>query len=678
MRTFHLSWLFAALSAAVQAENTQENSEPWGLQETVIVTANRSAEPWLNSAATVDALRVEQQLPGFRFDSAELLAGLPGVQADSRSNFAQDTRISLRGFGARSAFGVRGINMRVDDIPLTMPDGQSQTSSIALDTFDRVEVMRGPLATLYGNAAGGTILFHTSAPETSSVALLGAAGDARQRRYRLRGEWAGERASARVQVSQFSTDGFREHSSAERNQFTGQWFYRSQSGIEVVARVDISQDPDTEDPQGLTYEQWQEDPTQVHPVALIFDPRKTIQHRQASLSLKQRAEWGSWQWAGWAGEREIKQFLSFPGDGENDNGAVIDLMRDFAGSNLRFARQFGSLEWSLGAEFGQMRDRRKGFVNDRGEQGELKRSELGEVQNRDFYTGLTWTPNEHWRIQAGARYNHIDFKVSDYYVQGSNPDDSGALDYQEPSYGAGLSYGEGDWRLFASAGEGFETPTLTEMAYRNEGTGLNLDLRSARNRQVELGWRYSEATLEASLVGFAMRSRDELVVDSSEGGRTTYRNGADTERLGLEAQGQWALSEKLSGRLGATWLDAQYTAGPDDGNNLPGVAEQNLYAQLDWRVIPQWLTLSATARYRSKVATGDDNTEWAPDSLVWDIAAQSEKQFTQIKASAWVKVDNLLDEEYVGAVIVNQSRGRTLEPAPPRQLNIGMELTRTW
>ncbi|WP_020210527.1 TonB-dependent receptor family protein [Gilvimarinus chinensis] len=647
------------------------------LEETIIVTASRMPETWLSSTATVDTVKMSEQLPGFRFDSAELLAGLPGLQADSRSNFAQDTRISLRGFGARSAFGVRGINLRVDDIPLTMPDGQSQTSSIALDTIDRVEVMRGPLATLYGNAAGGTILFHTEVPEQNSVDLLGAFGDARQRRYRLRSEWAGEQAALRVQASQFTTDGFREHSSAERNQFTAQWFYRSASGVHAVARIDISRDPHTEDPQGLTYDQWQEDPTQVHPVALIFDPRKSIDHQQASVSLKQNTDWGRWQWAGWAGQREIQQFLSFPGDGENDNGAVIDLARDFAGSNLTLARQFGALEWSLGAEFGQMRDRRKGYVNNRGEQGELKRSELGEVRNTDLYTALTWTPDEHWRLQFGARQNDIDFKVSDYYVQGTNPDDSGRMGYREPSYGLGVSYGERNWRLFGSVGEGFETPTLTEMAYQNQGTGLNLDLQSARNRQGEVGWRLTDGVCEASAVVFAMQSRDELVVDVSEGGRTTYRNGADTQRSGLELQGVWRLSDVLSWRLGATWLNAEYSAGPFQGNRLPGVARENLYSQLDWqgRV---WLRLSAAAQYRGEVATGDNNEEWAPDSLVLDFSAQTEHRFGEISLSSWLKLENALDEKYVGAVIVNQSRGRTLEPAPPRQINVGVEISRSW
>ncbi|BFM20315.1 TonB-dependent receptor family protein [Gilvimarinus japonicus] len=647
-------------------------------QEIVVVTSNREPSRWYNAAAAVDVVAARDQLPGFRFDSAELLAGLPGVQADSRANFAQDTRITLRGFGARSAFGVRGINMRIDGVPLTMPDGQSQTSSIALDGIDRVEVLRGPMASLYGNAAGGTIAFFSARPEADQLSATIAAGDARQRRYQVRGEWAGEQAAARVQASQFSTDGFREHSSAERNQLAGQWYYRTQSDIELLVRVDMSRDPDTQDPQGLTYEQWLEDDAQVHPVARLFKPRKSINHKQASLSARQPTSWGSWQTAAWLGTRDIEQFLSFPGDDENSSGAVIDLHRDFSGANIRLARQLGTLEWSAGVELAQMRDRRKGFVNEQGVAGELKRDELGQVQNRDLYSALVWQPSDRWMLQLGGRYNTISFDVADDFIQGSNPNDSGSLQFSEPSVAFGGSYGQGAWRVFASVGEGFETPTLTEMAYRNNGTGLNTDLQPSQNRQAEFGWRLERSVINASLTAFIVRSRDELVVDQSSGGRTTYRNGADTEREGIEGQLQWQLSRHWDWRLGGTLLSAEYSAGPYAGLRLPGVATENVYSQVDWRPLAAPLELSLATRYRGDVASSDSNSEIVPGAVTWDLSMRSERRWGVWDVVFWAKARNLTDKKYVGSVIVNQSRGRTIEPAPGRQLDVGVNLSHSW
>lgn len=672
-----LAWL-AGFSGIAYANEPPEADRADKQQEVIVITANRDPEPWHSTPAAADVVTAQEQLPGFRFDSAELLAGLPGVQADSRANFAQDTRITLRGFGARSSFGVRGINLRVDGIPLTMPDGQSQTSSISLDTVARAEALRGPMASLYGNAAGGTIAFYSERPEASSLSATLAAGDARQRRYQVRGEWAGERAAGRLQVSQFSTDGFRDHSMAERNQVSGQWYYQSANNIEWLARLDMSRDPETQDPQGLTYEQWQEDDTQVHPVARLFQPRKSIDHKQVSLSARQPLAWGNWQAAAWVGEREIEQFLSFPGDGENASGAVIDLQRDFGGANLRVARQWGALEWSAGVELAQMRDRRKGFVNDMGVAGALKRDELGEVLSRDAYTGVLWEPSAAWTLQAGARYNTVRFAVSDDFIQGTNPDDSGELAFSEPSFALGGSYGVGPWRLFASVGEGFETPTLTEMAYRNQGTGLNTNLEPSSNRQAEFGWRLSQEVLEASVVAFAVRSRNELVVDQSSGGRTTYRNGAKTERLGVEGQWRWQLAEHWRWRLGGTLLDAEYTAGPFAGSRLPGVARENLYSQLNWQPPTLDVQISLATRYRGEVATTDDNTEMAPAAVTWDLSADKRYTVGDVSVSLWAKLENLTDKKYVGSVIVNQSRGRTIEPAPGRQFDVGVRIAHSW
>lgn len=659
-------------------------------REIVVITANREPEPWYRSPAAVDVVASERQLPGLRFDSAELLAGLPGVQADSRANFAQDTRITLRGFGARSAFGVRGINLRIDGVPLTMPDGQSQTSSIALDSIDRVEVLRGPMASLYGNAAGGTIAFYSARPEHSELKATLATGDAKQRRYQVRGQWVGDQAATRLQVSQFSTDGFREHSSAERNQLSGQWFYQAHNNVELLARVDISRDPETEDPQGLTYQQWLDDDTQVHPVARLFKPRKSISHQQASLTAKQQTDWGSWQAAGWLGKRDIEQFLSFAGDDENSSGAVIDLSRDFSGVNVRLARQLGTLEWSAGVELAQMQDHRKGFVNEQGTAGELKRDEVGRVQNRDVYSALLWQPTNHWTLQAGGRYNTVKFDVADDFVHGTNPDDSGSLQFSKPSLALGASYGrrygassgsgreQGAWRLFASVGEGFETPTLTEMAYRNNGTGLNDRLQPSTNRQAEFGWRIESATHNASLTGFVVHSRNELVVDQSSGGRTTYRNGAETEREGVEGQLQWQWVSNWRWRLGATVLNAEYSAGPYAGLRLPGVARQNIYSQLDWQPFAAPLELTLAASYRGDVASSDANDEIVPSALTWDLSASSEHRWGRYFVSFWAKARNLADKKYVGSVVVNQGRGRTIEPAPGKQLDVGVDVTLRW
>lgn len=631
----------------------------------------------------------DEQIPGLRTDSAELLQGLPGLQADSRSNYAQDTRVTLRGFGARSAFGVRGIDLQIDGIPLSMPDGQGQLSSVLLDEVSRVELLTGPVAALYGNGAGGVIALQTRAPERTSVTTSLSAGEAQRQRISLKGQWREGNTGARVQTSRFTTDGDRPHNSAERLHAGGSFYHTGVNGLETVVRLDASRDPLLQDPLGLSPEDWREDPRQGNPRAETFNTRKEVRHRQGSVTLRQPRGERRWQAAAWRGQREVNQWLAFPGEAITSSGAVIDLTRDFAGANASLTWDLALFDTTasgtLGAEWAQQKDRRKGFVNDGGQSGELRRDELGRVDSQDLYAIVQWQFAPRWELLTGARQSWLDLEVDDYFIvppegdSPGNPDDRGRRDYREASGAIALSYELApQWEVSASAGWGFETPTLTEMAYQNEGTGLNTALDPARNRQQELNLhRHGALSLTLSL--FGIDSRDEIVVDQSEGGRTTYRNAAGTEREGLEVSGRLPIHTALQARYSATWLDAEYTRGEHAGNRLPGIARTQAYAQLDWQPLHSPLaTITGMLRYRGDVTTGDDNRDVAPSAITLDIALASEHRWHEVELSSWIRLANVTDETYVGSVIVNQGNGRSFEPAPERSLSGGMDLTYVW
>ena len=658
--------------------------------ETLVTRAERGSGETLEVPG-LTGLAMDQQQSGLRLDSAELLQGLPGVQADSRSNFSQDTRVTLRGFGARSAFGVRGIDLQIDGIPLGTPDGQAQLSSLLPDEVVRVEVLRGPLAGLHGNGAGGVIRFHSRAPESNRVtgrALVGE--DGRQRQLVMAqghsGDWG-----ARLQAARFESDGERPHAVAEREQAGLQVYRASDSGLELQLRLDFSRDPLVQDPLGLTPEQWRAEPQAGNERALLFDTRKKLRHRQASLSLRQAQGENRWQLALWRGDREVDQWLAFAGDAITSSGAVIDLDRDFwglRGSYTRSLRLGGTrADWTLGLEAEGMNDRRRGFVNDLGETGALRRDELGQVDSRDAYTLFDWQPHPGWRVIVGARRSEVDFELTDYFivpVQGDapgNPDDSGLVTQDFWSRALSVQYHwDRHWQFHASLGRGFETPTLAELNFRNQGSGLNLDLGPARNDQRELGLSYNpERGPSLALTLFQVDSRDELLVDQSRGGRTTFRNAGETERWGLEASGEWSLSPHWWLRFSASYLDAEFSSGALDGNRLPGIADTNLYGQLRW--LPwqdERLALGVVARHRSDVATGDDNQIFAPAATTWDVSLDSEQEWGPWALEAWLKLANLTDKTYVGSVIVNQGSGRSFEPAPGRHVSAGLTLRYQW
>lgn len=629
--------------------------------------------------AAVTSLSVDEQPPGLRIDAAELLGGIAGVQADSRANYAQDTRITLRRFGARSAFGVRGVLLQLDGIPLSMPDGQAQTSSILLDEPEEVQVIRGPLASLYGNGAGGVIDWHSRAPDTNQLTLkaMGAANDTS--RLLLQGDLVGDDHALRLIGARFRTDGPREHNSAERDQLALRWYQDLTNTLRLVVRMDDNHAPELQDPGSLTPADWRADPDQTFSRADTFNTRKSIHHQQLSVSLQQETLDNRWHVSAWRGWRDIEQYLPFAGDDLTSSGAVIDLQRQFSGIDAAYNWRLAlPITATLGGTIAEQEDRRFGYVNDFGQRGELRRDELGTVTNQALYGLLEWQPAQQWHLLTGLRYSAVDFNVDDYYTNPVNPDDSGAQDMNALSWNLGVTYLISDQlSIFAARGRGFETPTLTELAYSPQGTGLNTRLGPAYSQQWETGLKWRSPGLRTQLTAFIIDTDDEIVVDQSIDGRTTYINAGQTEREGAELEGEWQIAAAWDLRFAASWLNAEYA----NGNRLPGVARQQAYAQLNWSTRPLAqlpIQASLIADHRGDIAATDDNSVLAPGHTLWDLALSSQTTWQGLDIEPWLKIHNLGDRDYVGSVVVNQGSGRAFEPGVGREIQAGFSVSHRW
>ncbi|WP_113906633.1 TonB-dependent receptor family protein [Aliidiomarina celeris] len=673
-------------SAYAQIEEQGNNSS----MERIVITATRTARPWLQTPASVESIEVYDQLPGQRTDAAELLAGISGVQVDTRYNFAQDTRITLRGFGARAAFGVRGVRMRLDGIPLSMPDGQGQTSSILLNEPYRVEVLRGPFAAIYGNASGGVIDFQSERPLVSNFEAGVSTGSANRASEHLRGVYVNDTHTVSLDYVDFSTNGDRPHSSAERTQHALRWYWNINPNWQSILRIDNNRAPNVQDPSALSPAAWRENPNQVVPQVETFNTRKTTKHDQVSLTLrgqlnaKSRTLMSAWQ-----GTRSIEQYLAFPGSDITASGGVVDLERSFSGFSALYSLEpFTAIPWQLTAaiDVEKQEDKRRGFVNERGVAGDLRRDETGHVDSLDFSLISDWQANDKWAVVAGVRASNIDFDVADRFIvppnsdNAGNPDDSGQVEFSEQSWSLGLNYTiRPTASLFASVGEGFETPTLTEMAYQNEGSGLNTSLQTSAVRQFDMGLKGLTERARWLTSLFYIESSNDLIVDQSIDGRTTYRNAAKTERYGLEASFNYVFSDQWSLRSSATLMRAVFAGSTaEQGNMLPGLAREQIFNQLEYRPYgtESW-RLKLQQNYRSRIAINDNNSDFAPSATVWSFSSEWDYRSADMprwQVQPWFRIDNISDKRYVGSVVVNQGNGRAFEPAPGRIWLLGVTL----
>jgi iron complex outermembrane receptor protein len=693
--------LQAANPAAAQEAPRAEGEAP--LLDAVVVTATRSEADPFEVPASIDSVDVEEALR-LGASPAELLDGVPGVVARDRHNYAQDTQIAIRGFGARSTFGIRGVRLYTDGIPATQPDGQGQVSHFNLDSAARIEVLRGPFSALYGNASGGVIQLFTAdgvQPSEWRVGAVGGSDGTLRGGVNFRG--ASDGFDANLDYSHFQTDGYRAHSRARRDSLNAKIGVELGNGGKLTLLGNVLRQPDTQDPLGLTWEQFQEDPHQTASQAIDFNTRKRASQAVGGAILDlPLSEHDSLRIMGYGGTRAITQFLSIPlapQEAPRHAGGVVDLDTGFGGTDLRWARRMElggrTLEFSAGLAADRLDQRRRGFENFVGEQlgitGRLRRDEAIDVRSFDQHAQLDWDLAERWRLLAGARHSKVRMQVHDDYIAAGNPDDSGRVEFSQTTPVAGLMFRASEaLHLYASYGRGFETPTITEVAYRADGgSGLAFDLQPVTSDNTELGAKWRRGGMQAQLAWFETRSDDELAVATSGGGRTTYQNIGSSRRRGAELAVDWNFAHDWRMAFAYSHIDARFTSdflgcsarctSPDtlieSGARIPGVPRDDASLALRWQPAQGW-NAGIDASHSGDMVVNDFGTARAPGYTLFGAEAGYRWQSQAGALRAFVRVDNLADRDYVGSAIVNDGNGRYFEPGPGRSWLLGLEWRR--
>ncbi|HEV8312190.1 MAG TPA: TonB-dependent receptor [Burkholderiaceae bacterium] len=657
--------------------------------------------------ASIDIVDGDELRDGqLQVNLSEGLGGVPGLTLRTRQNYAQDLQLSIRGFGARSTFGVRGVRLYVDGIPASAPDGQGQTANFPLGSAERVEIVRGPYSALYGSSAGGAIALYTAdngKPQWQAGVAAGADGlwRASTQASGHAGAW-----NYSADLSAFGTEGLRPQSAAQRDTAHVKLSRGYDGGrIVLIANRHISS---AQDPLGLSRAEFDADPDQTTPAASRFDTRKSVQQSQLGVAWEHALGGGHRVEAmAYGGHRELVQYQAIvpaaqaaPGSG----GGVIGLDRDYAGVDLRWRFDRRDAQTRFTATAGLSSDwqdeQRKGWENFLGTAaaptalgviGRLRRDESNNARTLDPYAQVEWERGD-WTASAGVRHSQVRLDSQDHFIATGNADDSGSVSYSATMPVAGLR-----WRLapelqaYASAGRGFETPTLNEVAYRPSGaSGLNTGLRAATSRSIEAGLRGRHEQGSWTAAAFDIVTHDEIVVLTNSGGRSVFQNAGRTRRRGLElaGQAQWGPVHLTSSY---TWLDAIYldsfstceatpcttpTVLVPAGNRMPGIARQQAYVRLDWAQGWAGAVLGLELRHSGAVPVNDRNSDAAAGWTVANLIARFQQSAGPWRWREFVRLDNFTDRRYAGSVIVNESGGRFFETAPGRSFFAGVELAR--
>jgi iron complex outermembrane receptor protein len=664
--------------------------------ESVVVTSSRAEQRSFDAPGAISSVDRETiESAGPQVNLSESLSRISGLTILNRQNYAQDLQISIRGFGSRASFGIRGIRLLIDGIPATTPDGQGQGSSISLTSTDRIEVLRGPLAQMYGNSAGGVIqAFTRDAPETPE--FLGQIYSGSYGLKRTDWQYAGKvgQYGLVADYSTFDIDGYRDNSKTERKQFNGKLSFKPNDQTQVNVVFNRFDMPLAQDPLGLTAAQLAANPQQAGTGAVSARVRKIAQQNQLGTSVKYTLDSDSSLTArAYYGNRENLQYQA--------NNAWVGLDRDYYGAGLQYngRTRIGGrpVELLAGYEFDYSKERRQGGSAIGGEKapGSLTRNEDNVAQNSDFFIQATTEATDYISVVTGLRSNNVRFSSDDFFLSDGNG--SGSVHYNAVNPVLGVTWHASDTlNLYANYGKGLETPTLAEVAYTSSGSTttalFNPRLNASRSQHYEIGAKWlptPQSRLDANL--FRVTSSDEIVVASSNFGRTAFKNAPGTSRRGVEISGKVLLHPHVQASLSGSWIDARFsqdysnnTTAVKAGNKLPGIPDRFVFSELLWSSLSldglkpksnQGTRAGLELTNAGKIFANDVNTASADGYNTLNAKLSQGWAVGSATLTAYGRIDNLTNKRYVGSVIVNQAANQFYEPAPGRNYTLGLRLT---
>jgi iron complex outermembrane receptor protein len=641
----------------------------------IIVIAMRKESSLRDAARSISVVGKERiQIGTQQLGLDEALAGVPGLYMQNRYNFAQDLRISLRGFGARSSFGIRGIKVIVDGIPETLPDGQAGVDSIDLGSAQSIEVLRGPSSSLYGNASGGVIAI-TSELGSDDPYIEGrlAGGDYNYSQLQLKSAGKLGRSDYLFNVSDTSLDGYRDHSNARGSVFNTKLGVPLGKDDKLIFSLNLTDQPEAQDPGGINATQAARDPSSARAQNVRFNAGESLKQQRLGVVYQRVRDTGDLTLRNYYAWREFSNRLPFV------SGGSVDLDRFFYGVGAQYSigRLPDALSLTIGIDYDRQDDDRKRFDNNEGVPGSMVFDQNEQVDSTGIFAQARYEFTDRWALLAGLRYDRISYDITDYYL--NDGDDSGRDDFDQTSPSLALNYRLETGVLFASFSSSFETPTTTELANPDAGGGLNPDLQPQTADNFEIGYKNSRGDLYYELAWFTIDLENELIPYEVPEfpGRTFYTNAGNSSRDGIEAALAWDFDNGIRFDASYTWSDFRFNNFVDDngnefsGNRLPGLPGHFAYAGVSY-ASEHGLSTTLELVYSGELFADNANTAKVSSYAVANLRLAYEFTPGRWIVRPYAGINNLLNESYSSNIRINAFGARYFEPAPERNFYAGI------
>ena len=604
---------------------------------------------------------------------SDMMDQVPGLVAQNRYNPALGERIMMRGMGWRSAFGIRGIHLLLNGIPLTLPDGQTGSTLIEPLAIQSIQAIRGPASAYWGNGSNGVIYLDTRPPSDAPSVLWRSAAGAYDT-YSSYLQWKNRINKRRVSgyFSALSTLGYRDHNAAQIIRFGADAEIYSSLRNTVDMTLALLSKPKAQHPGSLSSQALHSDRRGARSSFIESDAGEEALQGQAGIRWRHNSEQLKSEYMLFGSHRLLENRLPF---------AFIELNRWTGG--LRTMAQSGIGRWRLsgGIHLSLQRDDRLERENKGGKPGnQVFLDQLETVWNAAAFFQSTVKAGD-WLFTGSVRYDRLGFSADD------NPDGniwsksrSGERLLQAWSPYAGLQYSRGRFRYFLNAGTAFQSPTTTELVNDpQQMSGFNTILQPQKSAGAEAGLATVEMmrALSIELVAFYIRIRNLLLpYQMQTDGPTYFKNSGMTRHWGIEYKLDWRPRNlPISFYANYSLIQARFVDYPDanvTGNTIPGIPDHRIHLTAVWQ--PALWTIVSSLHWNDSYPADNRNTAFVRHFTDIKLSVSRVLEIIPHKLSVkpFFQLNNLLNQNFSSSVVVNAFGGRYYEPAPPRTWRVGL------